>query len=257
MFFMKKLCVLSVIFVLIAIFSGGFYPTFYAQEVVAKPHIVIGEDVWLLSTDGSRLFLLPKTYYAEILSMDDYYYFVSFNGISGRVKKSEVTTVGYHAVAIGTQAEIKVSPDYAEFSALLLKKTPDLSGENVTTIPINSTFTFVGMYPVEDTIWYAVKWEQHFGYVKADRTNNPNIVVADFVPDILPTPDPEPDAPQSGSSTTEQNGTENSGTSTVVGALTDLEQDGITLKIVLIIGLIIPALIVIVLLFRPLTRRRR
>ncbi len=249
---MKKLCTFTIILILLFAISVVYSTPGSAKEVVSKPHIVIGENVWLLSTDGSKLFLLPKTYYAEIISMDDYYYFVSFNGVSGRVKKSEVTTVGYHAVAVGTQSEIKVSADYAEFSALLLKKSPDLSAENVTTIPINATFTFVGTYPVEDTMWYAVKWEQHFGYVKADRTNNNNIVLPNFVPADPPTIEQD----SSGSDNAPNSNVTSSGSSTLVGALTDLEQDGITLKIVLIIGLIIPALIVIVLIFRPLTRKR-
>ncbi len=213
-----------------------------AQEIPTKPHVVIGDGVWLYATDGSRLFVLPNSYYAEITSLDDYYYYITFNGISGRVKQAEVTTIGYHTTATGTLYDLKVASDYAEFSHIILKQTPDLSSPTVTTIPTNASFTYVGSYPIEDEIWYAVRWEQYYGYVRAVRTNCPTMNISPFVPEEMPTvsTDTSTDAPAD-TPTIETNS----------GQLTEASPPDNTLKIILIIGLIIPAVLVIFLIFRP------
>ncbi len=240
---MKKVLFALLIIILVVLTTSS---TFSA--VATKPHVVVGESVWLYDSSGQKLFLLPPTYYAEITSMDDYYYYVTFNGISGRVKKEDVTTTGYHAVAKGTMRELKVSSDYAEFSSILLKKTPDLSAQDVSNIPVSATFSYLGSFPVDDQIWYAVKWEQYFGYLRATRTNTPTMVIEDFVPEALPQ---EPDEPQEEEEPTNPPSIESNGENLV--ETPDESQDN-TLKIILIIGLIIPAVLIIFLIFKPQSR---
>ena len=87
----------------------------FAAFAADTPHIVADGDVWLLSGDGVRLFMLPDTYYARINNLDENFYYVTFNGVSGKVDKNTVSAVGYHTTAAGTSREIGVSADIKPF----------------------------------------------------------------------------------------------------------------------------------------------
>ena len=63
-----------VIIAFIIVFLAGITvaPTAFAVDI---PYVVIGENVWLLDVEsGSRLFLLPETYYAKISNLDENFY---------------------------------------------------------------------------------------------------------------------------------------------------------------------------------------
>lgn len=236
---MKKLIVVITVIILLTPCC-----TVADADVLNTPHVVAERDVWLYSSDGSKLFLIPGSYYAPIVSMDDYFYYVTFNGISGRINKSEVSTLGYHTTATGTLTELKIDSEYAEFSSILLLKSPDLGSERIAEIPVSASFTFVGKYPVDEVLWYAVKYEQYFGYVKASRTNNVDIEIADFLPESPPiVEEPVPDdTDEPAVYPPDENEPSSSGDS---------------LKIILIVGLIVPAVLVVLLLFRPVDRKRK
>jgi len=207
-------------------------PIAYAQSK-STPHVKITGDVWLLSIDGNKLFLLPDTYYAKIDNLDETYYYISFNGVSGKVQTTSVSTVGYHEKATGTMQDLKIADSYAEFDAINLKSRPDLSASNIVSMPIKDPFIFLGRYPAEDSLWYYVKYNQYYGYIKADRTSVPNIAFEAFSP--LPFEDDEPpaaSAPQK--SVLDRIGSEND-----------------TLKIIIIVGLAVPAILIIFLIFKP------
>src|SRR5690554_1671709 len=115
---LKKLS-LAIIFCII--FFGFFYSA-EAAKALTTPHIVIEGEVWLLDIEsGKRLFLLPDTYYAAIKNMDENFYYVTFNGVEGKVEKQLVSTVGYHTQAAGTMQELKVHPQYGDFVTIALK----------------------------------------------------------------------------------------------------------------------------------------
>ncbi|MBR2479785.1 MAG: hypothetical protein IKB56_00580, partial [Clostridia bacterium] len=61
----------------------------------STPHVVIEADIWLYDDKGEKIFMLPKSYYARINNLDDTYYYVTFNGVAGKIKKNEVRAVGY------------------------------------------------------------------------------------------------------------------------------------------------------------------
>lgn len=230
---MKK--VLFVFSLLIALSFGLLVPATPAHaETASAPHIIIPDNVWLCSSSGDRLFLLPKTYYAEITGMDETFYFVTFNGVAGRVEKTEVTTVGYHTKADGTMRDMKVDDAFSEFPAINLKSRPDLASTNLVAMPTTANFTFVGRFPLDKELWYAVRFDQYFGYIRASRTNIKDVTFDDFVPQeapVIANPVENPD----------ENGQNNTGGAT----------SATTLKIVLVVGLIVPAVLIVFLIFKP------
>lgn len=223
--------------ILLGLFSLSLYSPFeaFANEV-STPHIKVAGDVWLLHNDGSRLFLLPNTYYAKIDNLDETYYYVTFNGVSGKVLKTQVSTVGYHEKALGTLRDLQISDVYAEFDSINIKSKPDLSSANVVSMPIRDSFTFIGKYQTDTDLWYYIRYEQYLGYVKADRTTQPNMHFDKFVP-----AEKALDQPSGGE-------TKGSKRTSVFEGFNANEN---VLKIVIIVGLTIPALLIIFLLFKP------
>lgn len=205
------------------------------SAAVSTPHVVVGDNIWLLNGDGEKLFLLPKTYYAEITSLDETYYFVTFNGISGKVPKNSVRSVGYHTQASGTSESLKIDDAYAEFTRLSLKERPDRSSKTVAEMPTKDSFTFVGIYPKEEDLWYAVRYNEHFGYLRASLTSKKEMTFPDFVPEAEP--------PDDNTATTDP---VNGGSDGSVN-----EKEGFNpLTVILVVGLTLPAVFIIFLLFR-------
>jgi hypothetical protein len=207
------------------------------------PHVVVtGSNIWFLSTDGTRLFLLPETYYLRILNLDEVYYYATFNGVSGKVEKNLVSTVGYHTTAAGTSRELFIDDRFAVFGTIRLKAAPDLTSDDVTLMPVSASFTYLGSFPAQNgTVWYYVRFAQFFGYVQADLTNVPVINIPPFAPEIPDTPTVAPphEAPNGGGNS---------------GSPLDGNQ---TLKIILIAGLCLPAVVIVFLLFRPNKQRNK
>lgn len=230
---MKKV----IIFLALVLMSiSPIYPqALYAFAAASTPHVVISGEVWLLGENGNKLFLLPDTYYARINNLDEAYYFITFNGVSGKVSKNVVSTTGYHTTATGTTAELQVSSDYLEFVSINLKSEPSVAAANVAAMPVTDSFTFIGEYPTGDGSWYYVKYNQFLGYIRSDRTNIPDITISAFVPEAAPA-DPVSAEP-------EKEG----------NPVTDLFNglEGNTVRIIVIVALAVPALILIFILFRP------
>ena len=232
---MKRFITCILIFFCIAI-SGS--TSFTAFASTSTPHIVATADVWLYDENGEKLFQMPSSYYARINNLDDNYYYVTFNGVATKVNKNNVSAIGYHATATGTMQEICFNSSYSDFTAINLKLRPDIGADNGVSIPIGESFTFIGSYPTDTDLWYYVKYGENYGYLRAERTSmqTPNI-------DVF-SPEPEP------STETFKEETPNS-EKDVIDKLGDKE-----LKIIIIVGLAIPAVAIVILLFRP-TRKRK
>lgn len=150
----------------------------YAQEA---PYVVIKENVWLLSIDNAQpLFLMPKTYYARIDTMDESYYYVTFNGVKGKVERASVSTVGYSGEVKSTMQEVLIQPKYHIFTEIKLN-TSMSKGQEVA-VPVTASLIFIGQYPAEE-MYYYVKYNEVCGYIKAEFTTNPNIIIAEFKPE--------------------------------------------------------------------------
>lgn len=219
---------LSAIFFLL--FSAVF-PVCFGQKDVAFaldfPYIVIGENVWLLKKEtGTRLFLLPETYYARVDNLDDEFYYVSFNGIAGKVDRTSVSSVGYHAEAPGTICELRIDAKYSFFTEIRLKGSMD-GGSPDATAPVSGSFLFLGKYPTDADLWYYVRYEDVCGYLKAEFTTAPDLTFPVFVPEQKPVEE-DPVTPQK-----------------------EDEQDKNLVKILVISGLSVAAVVLLIVLFRP------
>lgn len=188
-----SVAVISIVFT--AVFSAFNIAADFAYAADA-PYVVIGEDVYLLDSEtGRKLFLLPPTYYAVIDNMDEEFYYVTFNGVSGKVGKESVSAVGYHTVAPGTVQEIKIDSKYSVFTEIKLKETMEGKGEEYP-VPTSESMFFLGKYPSEE-MWYYVKYNDKCGYLKAEYTTAPDISTGVFVPEDKEKSVAEPETPDS------------------------------------------------------------
>jgi|AGTN01.1.fsa_nt_gi hypothetical protein len=223
----------------ISLFAGAssFNPSLFApvaaRAATDTPHVVISGEIWLMDENGNKIFLLPDTYYARINNLDDNYYYITFNGVPGKVSKNVVSTVGYHTTAKGTSFDIQVSPDYSEFVGINLKSSPSLSANNVVVIPTSDYFTFIGEYPSSEGEWYYVKYNQYYGYIRQERTTAPVLNIETFTPEAAPA----------------NNDPGGSNSDPGKGILSGIDQKG--LRIIIIVGLAVPAILIIFLIFRP------
>lgn len=233
---MKKY--ITVLLLTFLVLAAGFPLERAAVAAVTNtPHIEAVGEVWLLEEEtGNRIFLLPDSYYARINNLDDNYYYVTFNGVNGKVSKNTVSAVGYHTTAKGTSALLGFSADYMRYAASMhLRKTPSASGEIVDTVPTNDSFTVLGVYPSQsEGVWYYVKYNQYYGYLHSACTETPDITFETFVPETPPTESVNVENPGVDEPSPEE------------GVL-----DNKTLRILIIVGLSVPAVLIIFLLFRP------
>ncbi len=180
LFAMKKSVVVFLL-VIIAFVAATPLAQGVSSLAVSTPYAVIGDDVWLLAESGNKLFLLPKTYYARIDKMDDDYYYVTFNGVSGKIPKASVSVVGYDKAVQDTQKIIRIAPEYAVFTEIKLKTA--LEGESKDELaPTGEPLTYLGTYRQGETIWYYVSFGGKYGYVKNTYTDSPELTFDEFKP---------------------------------------------------------------------------
>lgn len=151
-------------------------------HAVNTPYVVIGEDIWLLDDNGSKVFLLPETYYARIISMDDNYYYVSFNGVDGKIPKGSVSVVGYEGEVKNTATMIRIASEYSVFTEIKLKSKLEGDSNEDITVPTGEALTYLGSYKQGDVLWYFVCYGDKKGYVKSDYTDSKEMKFEKFVP---------------------------------------------------------------------------
>ena len=229
---MKKFLLIGIIifiaFGCVTVSSG------YTAFAVRSPYAVVGDDVWLLSENGTKIFLLPKTYYARIDRMDDNYYYVTFNGVSGKISKTSVSVVGYEKDVKETQRIIRVAAEYSVFTEIKLRMS--LDGEDVGTakVPTTEPFTYLGTYIQGDKTWYYVSYGGEYGYILNTYTDMPSIVVEDFVPEEEPRVESVEDTP-----------------------VETKKKDPDLVKILVISGVSAAALILVIILFIPKKNKKK
>lgn len=226
---MKKLTPLIIISIIIAsTFTLTVCPVAASFALaVDMPYVIIGENIWLMNKEtGGKLFLLPETYYARVDNLDENYYYVTFNGVSGKVDKNSVSTIGYHTEASGTVQELRIDPKYNYFTEIKLKSSMDGASEDLPA-PVSASFIFLGKYPLTD-MWYYVKYNDICGYIRAEFTTNPDISIPAFVPEEKPQ-EPTVDEP----------------------AAEQPKDNAKLVKILVITGLSVALVVLLILLFRP------
>lgn len=220
---MKRALILIGIFVLTGIFCIPIMSD--CAQSVDIPYVVIGTETWMLSKDsGQKLFLLPHSYYAKIDNIDENYYYVSFNGVGGKVEKNNVSTVGYHTEAEGTLQELKVDAKYSIFTEIKLKSSME-GASNDIPVPVDGSLIFIGKYPLAEE-WYYVKYDNLYGYIKAEFTNKTSITINDFIPAVKPV---EP----------------------ISDGIIEEDDNNKVIKILVITGLSVVLITILIVLFRP------
>lgn len=183
-------------------------------------------------------FIIPKGYYIKVVGeYKSDYYKVEYLGVSGYVKKSQLES--YEKVN---------TPDKPYFSFKLeVEKTVDvfdMPGETVDGVKVgDSSVYYLGKLVKDDFTYYAVILGDNnykIYFLKEDLVLNRNALSEALNPVTVPS-----------------NGNTNS--STVTGD-TVSEPDSVNktaVRIVLIIGIIVPALIIVFLVFKPSKRRSK
>lgn len=174
------------ILILAALITVLALPMGCACCAVEIPYVVIGDDIWLLDKSTSaKLFLLPSTYYARIDNLDDNFYYITFNGISGKVERAKVSTVGYSGEAGSTLQELTVDPKYYVFTEIKLLSTLGANNNDIP-VPVTASLIFLGKYPSNE-MYYYVRYNDVCGYIKAEFTSKPNLSIEKFVPQTTET----------------------------------------------------------------------
>jgi hypothetical protein len=240
----KILLAVFMLFLTATFFTIHHSPTTVAGAQTSTPHIVAGENVWFLNDDGERLFLMPKTYFARINNMDETHFFITFNGLNGKVARDSVSTTGYHLDARGTAVNAFIDGQFADFiTNFSLRARPDRLSATAHDVPIRQEFTILGQYPAGNEVWYYVRVlngaNAAFGYVLSERTTVKELTYEPFVPEVLVTANqpPAPEPPTGGGGV-------------FAGA------NGNAFRILTVIGLCVPVVLILFLLFKPNRNRK-
>ncbi len=202
----------------------------------AAPLTAVAEDGDFVKIEGEAVgfyravnqtmtlqFYLPADTYAKVIFDDQgEYYGISYNNISGYLRKSDVTK----------NSQVTIYKNVSNpYSATVITLKPDkklYTSTDISSFSLHNpsnTLTYIGRTGI-DTVWFAVKKnnEQSIYYVLEGDI---------FVPEPDPDPDPDPEPSNGGSEEPSNN----------------------LVKALLIIGIVIPALIIVFLLFKPKRRR--
>jgi hypothetical protein len=250
--------IISVLILVIAVsclFSVS--PAFaYADEVatpVAGDYLkVLGSDVTLANIyDVNQLFNLPQTYYVKLKRVlsDGTTYLVEYNGITGKVAN------GATSLSPVSSSDLYIVAETNAYLSLTLALANDadftpvddfFSVGSVTTVSKTETltFTYFGSFTLDTTSVAFVKNNEtsELGYIATSNlvTNQSRIALADYeIPLHL---NSRPVVTNPIDETPEETEVEPS-------------NDNKAVRTLLIVGIVIPALIIIFLLFKPAKRK--
>ncbi len=178
-------CCASVTAVTFPIFSTNFARKIFSESYAFcadLPFVEIGEETWIYDeVSGKKIFLLPTGYYAAMENIVEGYYVIRFNGIKGKVNKEKVSVVGYDGTPPDTIKELQLDEKYLIFSEIRLKTS--MEGGEEFLVPTNDSIIFLGKYPTDEEMFYYVRHGDNTGYISAEYTSLPDIVIDPFSPD--------------------------------------------------------------------------
>ena len=125
------------------------------------------------------------------------YFFITFNGVNGKVARGAVSTTGYHLEARGTAATAFICQDFNDFASISLRARPLRQSNSVGEIPTSQEFLVLGEHPLTLENWFYIKvpaasGEPLFGFILAERTNIKELTFEAFIPEAIQTIAPEP-----------------------------------------------------------------
>ena len=232
------------LFVLLAVLMLSFSTVTGVAYAEETKYILINNDSTNLYSDATcnkTLCTLPASYYAQFKSENDVSYEVAFAGANGYIKKSDIS--------IAPQVDALVSSDYTNMvSKLRQYKTTkdttalcDKSTAKLADISADKSFTYIGKGEMVNS--FGEKIEAYY-VIAADSAADSKVGyfrVIDLPPITIPTytkPTPAPSA------------TAETSANASAKAQPSESNNGVV-RILLIIGICIPAVTIVYLLFKP------
>jgi len=229
-------------------------PPLKASAEEENYYVVEADETIIIDTKGTENvsdddeFIIPKTYYllhdGEQLTSNNYYYVV-YNGIHGKVLKSDVSELVTADVETPYYSETLTISDTKEF-IIIYAEPSQMSDMNYTFNKFNNpSLEYFGYMvdPDDDTkIWYYIKYNNgtadQMGYVLASFTDKAELYSQipnhpDYNENTSPSPSPSSPAVNNPEEPTNN-----------------------LLRVILILGISVPAVIVVFLLFKPGKRSR-
>ena len=202
-----------------------------------------GDNVSLYANElvPVALFTLPKTYYVKVLKLSytPEYHIAEYNGVRGLVKISDVGT----NVVSDVENPYYTAQTITAHVNTYLYTSPNFSA--ATAIEANGlSLTYLGKVngdkgTYDTAVWFAVLYANEVYYLHCSLTNNLGLLESTFAP-VHP----------NSVLTEDEQGKE-------VAAVTEKTQEGggvDIVRVLLIVGMIVPLLIVVFLLFKPKRR---
>ena len=238
---MRRILTLLLAVILIA---SIFAPvTLFASASNAEYLRVGGDNVSLYANElvPVALFTLPKTYYVKVISLSytQDYHIVEYNGVRGLVKVSEV---GSNTVSDVENPYYTAQTVTAHVNTYLYT-SPKFSAS--TSVPAQElSLTYLGKVNGEkgtydSSVWFAVLYANELYYLHCAMTNNLSLLESTFAP-VHPN--------------SVVDGTEQGGENVSIGEEGEDEGGVSIVRVLLIVGMIVPLLIVIFLIFKPKKR---
>ena len=219
-------------------------PTARAEDVT---YLEIDRDgVYLYDNtfDAPPLFVIPRTYYVKILRTDlrDNYMLVEYNGVKGVIKSTDVSGKTVTNVENPYYTGTNVSA-YAEtylYERPAISSRTNLAAYGLTLLYLGKTKG--EQYNYGTDTWFAVCYTNRVYFIHSAMTANLNLLEAAFSP-------VHPNSVKEASATAVESEAEEK---------EKAQEDGFDLvRLLLILGMLVPIVIVLFLLFRPSGRRER
>ena len=217
----------------------------YAEE---DTYLLVERDNVSLYADTRKapaLFTLPRTYYVKLLeaNYDENYHRVEYNGVEGLVKISEVSAKTESGVRDPYYTAQNIS---AHISTHLYKRPSFSDNEDSGIVAYGLSLTYLGKIAGEKgtygtSTWFAVLYSGNVYYIHAAMTEN-----LDLLETSVPLHPNSAAAPsvQEGQSESDKTGNESGSSVNIV-------------RVLLIVGMFVPIVIILVVLFRPRKKRVR
>ena len=238
----------SLALITVAIFLCSLFFVFPVANAAAEEDLYLEinrDNVYLYQNTVLQepLFVIPKTFYVKLkkANLTSLYHLVEYNGVVGLVKIGEVSSTTYQNVANPYYTATTLSP-HIDAS---LYESPSFSAK--TDIPAYGlSLTYLGKVQGEKgtygtQIWFAALYTNQVYYIHSAKTGNLDLLEPSFAP-------VHPNSVVSTAASAENGASE--------GDALSPSGSFDTVRLLLILGMIVPIVIILFLLFRPRRRRR-
>lgn len=194
-------------------------------------------DVYLISNASAVLFTIPSTYYFDITDYGDGKYAITYNGVSGLFIKTDANVARLTDADKEPRGGFSLELVLANDSDFYKQGSFGFKKESVT--PDNSpAITFIGKGEHDGKVCAYVKYGSDFGYIPYAnlKTKDGGVAMSDYIIDLHPNYRPNV--------VTDKNTDKKAS-----------DPNKLT-RTILIVGIVVPALVIVLLLFKPSKKGR-